>query len=57
MKKYYTCYDGTDRTELNTPDCRNMSDWREYYQKNVDHEEYPDFESWISDMIKMQILV
>ena len=57
LKPFYTCYDGTDRAEPDTPDCRSVDGWRDYYQKNVDHEEDPDFDSWISDMIKMQILV
>ena len=30
----------------------DVNDWKSYYQKEIDHVEYPDFECWWSDMMR-----
>lgn len=47
----YLCYE---------PDCPSRlseSGWRDYYVCNIDKKEYPDFTSWMHDMIKSGILI
>ena len=56
MKKYTTFEETFDRI-FTGKDTRTEKDWQTYYNKYVDHTEYPEFLDWMSDMLKMGILV
>ena len=56
MKKY-TTYDDPFGRNFSGKDTRTEKDWETYYNKYVNHEEYPEFEDWLYDMLKMSILI
>ena len=56
MKKY-TTYEQTADKEIAGKDTRKESDWFLYYLQYVDNSEYPDFVTWLADMIKTGILI
>lgn len=47
----YICYENDSR-EVYT-----VEELKQVYEKEVDKNEYADFDCWFDDMIKMQILV
>lgn len=57
MKKYYATYEQTEDREYNGTDIRTEKDWFLYYLLYVDNTEYPDFVSWISDMLRSGVFV
>lgn len=46
--KFYRCYE--------TKQTMSKSAWKKYYVKEIDHVEYPDFDCWWLDMIRMNLL-
>lgn len=56
MKKY-TTYEQTADKEIAGKDIRKESDWFLYYLQYVDNSEYPDFVTWLVDMIKSGNLI
>ena len=54
--KYTTYEQSEDRTEAGR-DTRTENDWFLYYRAFVDKEEYPDFVTWLADMIKSGNLI
>lgn len=56
MKKYTTYDDPFDRI-FTGKDTRTIEEWETYYNKYVDHAEYPEFSAWLYDMLKMGILI
>lgn len=48
MAKKYISYE-TNQT-------MKKSDWHQYYTNEIDHTEYPDFDCWWHDMMKMNLL-
>lgn len=56
MKKY-TTYEQTADKETIGKDTRSEKDWFLYYLLYVDKEEYPDFITWVADMIKTGNLI
>lgn len=56
MAKYTTYEETFDRISTGK-DTRTEKEWETYYNKYVDHVEYPDFTTWLDDMLKMGILI
>ena len=56
MKKY-TTYEQTADKETTGKDTRTESEWFLYYIQYIDHSEYPDFITWLADMIKSGNLI
>ena len=56
MKRYIT-YEQTADKETAGKDTRSEKDWFLYYLLYVDKEEYPDFITWLADMIKSGNLI
>lgn len=55
--KRYTTYEQTADRETAGKDTRSEKDWFLYYLLYVDKEEYPDFITWLADMIKSGNLI
>ena len=56
--KTYTTYEQTaDKEYTGQADARTESEWFLYYLQYVDKSDYPDFVTWLADMIKTGILV
>ena len=55
MKRFVT-YDGTNTTEADRPDIRSARGWMLFYRQEVNKENYPAFDGWLSDMLKTGIL-
>lgn len=55
MRKFVT-YDGTNITEAGCPDIRSARGWMLFYRQEVNKENYPAFDGWLSDMLKTGIL-
>ena len=55
MKRFVT-YDGTNITELGSPDIRSKKGWLLFYWQEIDKEVYPTFTGWLDDMLKTGIL-
>lgn len=34
----------------------NIKGWKKYYVKEIDHREYPNFECWMADMVRTNLL-
>ena len=56
-KKYYTTYEQTSDKETTGKDTRTEHGWFLYYLLWVDNAEYPDFVTWLADMIKSGNLI
>ena len=57
MEKKYTTYEQTADKETAEKDTRTESEWFLYYLLWVDQKEYPDFITWLADMIKSGNLI
>lgn len=55
MKRFVT-YDGTNVTEAGFPDIRSRKGWTLFYWQEINKENYPAFDGWLSDMLKTGIL-
>lgn len=55
--KRYTTYEQTADRETAGKDTRTETEWFLYYLLYVDKEEYLDFVTWLSDMIKSGNLI
>lgn len=55
--KRYTTYEQTADRETAGKDTRSEKDWFLYYLLWVDNAEYPDFVTWLADMIKSGNLI
>lgn len=53
----YTTYEETERTLPGEKDTRSLEEWKEYYEKYVDSEEFPDFECWLENNIRLGNLI
>lgn len=56
-EKYYTTYEQTADKEATKKDTRSMHEWYLYYLLWVDRTEYPDFITWLADMLKSGNLI
>ena len=56
-EKKYTTYEQTMEKETAGKDTRSMHEWFLYYLLWIDRTEYPDFITWLSDMIKSGNLI
>ena len=57
QEKKYTTYEQTSDKETASKDTRSMHEWFLYYLLWVDRKEYPDFVTWLSDMVKSGNLI
>lgn len=55
MRRFVT-YDGTSVTEAGCPDIRSARGWMLFYRQEINKENYPAFDGWLSDMLKTGIL-
>lgn len=55
MRRFVT-YDGTSVTEAGCPDIRSAIGWMLFYRQEINKENYPAFDGWLSDMLKTGIL-
>ena len=55
--KRYTTYEETLDRNFSGKDTRTTAEWETYYNRYVEHDEYPEFLDWIYDMLKMGILI
>lgn len=53
----YTTYEETEKTLPGEKDTRSLEAWKEYYEKYVDREEFPDFECWLENNIRLGNLI
>lgn len=53
----YTTYDDPFDRIFTGKDTRTEQDWKTYYNKYIDKKEYPEFQNWLYDMLKMGILI
>ena len=56
-EKLYTTYEQTADKETAGKDTRTEHEWFLYYIQYVDHSEYPDFVTWLYDMLKTGNLI
>lgn len=56
-EKYYTTYEQTADKETVEKDTRSEHEWFLYYLLWIDRTEYPDFVTWLADMIKTGNLI
>lgn len=56
-EKLYTTYEQTADKETAEKDTRSMHEWFLYYLLWIDRTEYPDFITWLADMIKSGNLI
>lgn len=56
-EKYYTTYEQTADRETTGKDTRPEHEWFLYYLLWIDRTEYPDFLTWLADMIKSGNLI
>lgn len=56
-EKLYTTYEQTADKETAGKDTRTEHGWFLYYLLWVDNAEYPDFVTWLADMIKSGNLI
>ena len=56
-EKKYTTYEQTMDKETTGKDTRSEHEWFLYYLLWVDRAEYPDFATWLVDMIKTGNLI
>ena len=56
MAKYTTYEEALDRIYTGA-DTRTEKDWYLYFLLYVDKKEYPDFTTWLEDMLGMSILI
>lgn len=56
-EKYYTTYEQTADKETSGKDTRSEHEWFLYYLLWVNNAEYPDFVTWLADMIKSGNLI
>ena len=57
MEKKYTTYEQTADKEIAGKDTRSEHEWFLYYLLWIDRTEYPDFITWLSDMLKSGNLI
>ena len=57
MEKKYTTYEQTADKENAEKDTRTESEWFLYYLLWIDRTEYPDFITWLADMLKSGNLI
>ena len=55
MRRFVT-YEGTNITEAGCPDIRSARGWMLFYRQEVNKENYPAFDGWLTDMLKTGIL-
>ena len=55
MRRFVT-YEGTSVTEAGCPDIRSARGWMLFYRQEINKENYPAFDGWLSDMLKTGIL-
>lgn len=48
--KNYICWE-------NGFECYNEIEIKEVYEKEIDKKEFPDFDDWLYDMLRMSILI
>ena len=57
-EKSYTTYEQTaDKEYTGKADTRTEHEWFLYYLQYVDNTEYPDFITWLADMLKTGNLI
>lgn len=56
MEKMYTTYDGSERYPAGVKDTRTKTQWRAFYETEIDHAIYITFEIWLEEMLRMGIL-
>ena len=56
-EKFYTTYEQTADKETAGKDTRTETEWYLYYLLWIDNTEYPDFITWLADMIKSGNLI
>ena len=56
-EKFYTTYEQTADKETAEKDTRTEHEWFLYYLLWIDHSEYPDFVTWLADMLKSGNLI
>lgn len=56
-EKLYTTYEQTADKETAEKDTRSMHEWFLYYLLWIDRTEYPDFVTWLADMVKSGNLI
>lgn len=56
-EKFYTTYEQTADKETTGKDTRTETEWFLYYLLWIDCEEYPDFITWLFDMVKSGNLI
>ena len=56
-EKFYTTYEQAADKETAGKDTRSEHEWFLYYLLWIDHTEYPDFITWLADMIKSGNLI
>ena len=57
-EKSYTTYEQTaDREYTGQADTRTEHEWFLYYLQYVDNADYPDFITWLADMVKSGNLI
>ena len=56
-EKYYTTYEQTADKETTGKDTRSEHEWFLYYLLWIDRTEYPDFVTWLADMVKTGNLI
>ncbi len=53
----YTTYEETERTLPGEKDARSIEEWKKYFERYVDHIEFPDFECWMENNIRTGNLI
>lgn len=53
----YATYEESERTLPGEKDIRSLEEWKEYYEKYVDSDEFPDFECWLENNIRLGNLI
>ena len=56
-EKFYTTYEQTSDKEIAGKDTRSEHEWFLYYLLWIDRAEYPDFITWLFDMLKSGNLI
>lgn len=56
-EKLYTTYEQTADKETTGKDTRTETEWFLYYLLWIDRTEYPDFITWLEDMVKTGNLI
>ena len=56
-EKKYTTYEQTADKEMSGKDTRSEHEWFLYYLLWIDRTEYPDFVTWLADMVKSGNLI